>query len=69
MVWALFLIIYHEQIRGGFDSHMLATYSNMRECDTAAYELQKARRDARDNPKYIYTVEIAQYVCAPVPKQ
>jgi hypothetical protein len=69
MVWGLFLLIYGEQVREGFDSHMLATYSNTRECDAAAYELQNARRDAVRNPKTIFTVEHAEYVCAPIPKQ
>ena len=69
MVWALFLIIYQGQTAQGFNSHMLATYSTMLECDNAAVDLGIARREARDSRKYAYPLERGKYVCAPIVKQ
>ena len=69
MVWGLFLLIYGEQVREGFDSHMLATFSDMQKCDDAAYELQMAWRDAKNNRNSVYTMEHQRYRCAPIPKQ
>lgn len=69
MVWALFLIIYQGQISEGFSSHMVATYSTIRECDNAAVDLGIARRDAFNSRKYVYPLTHGKYVCAPIPKQ
>ena len=68
MVWGLFLMIYGEQLREGFNSHMIATYETQLECDDTAHELYRAGQDV-DRAEYSYTFKSPRYRCAPIPKQ
>jgi hypothetical protein len=69
MVWAVFLILYHEQVRGGFDSHIVATYDTPSECSYEAVKLSSERRNVYQSGQYVYMVPRAEYLCAPIPKQ
>ena len=68
MVWALFLMIYKD-IADPFDSHMIATYKTIEECNDAAHNLKKAWFEAGKDDKYRYLIQRTQYVCAVIPKQ
>jgi hypothetical protein len=66
MVWGLFLMIYGEQVREGFNSHMIATYETVRECNEAARDLSNKYVNRSE---YSYTFKSPRYRCAPIPKQ
>ena len=67
MVWAMFLVIYSEQIRGGFTSHMLATYETASECSYEAVKLSSTQR--AEEQRHVYMLQRATYQCAAIPKQ
>lgn len=68
MVWALFLMIYGQQVREGFNSHMIATYETVQECNEAAHKFYREGQDVHLK-KYSYVLKSPKYRCVPIPKQ
>ena len=68
MVWGLFLLIYGEQVRQGFTTHMIATYETVEECNKEAHKYYRAGQDV-DREKFTYTLKSPRYRCIPIPKQ
>lgn len=67
MVWALFLIILGEQ--KNFNSHMIATYATIEECDEAALGLQRTWSLNKRFGEKTFVMKNGRYECVPIPKQ
>ena len=69
MVWGLFVFFYAEPNIEGFNSHMIAKYETVQECNEAAYQ-SKLAHQLTNQKEYVYVFDtFIKYRCAPIPKQ